>query len=218
MASKKKTVSRDRILKFAVKEFSRVGLAGARMDNIARRAKISKGRIYYHFKDKDDLFAAVLQSAFQNERASQAAPEHPVSAIRFWSDFYRLNKEWSWLLIREGLERKKENARYEDEARRYWEAAVAKMRLDSGPGNWPEFFDQSQLLLSLVAMEIAPIAFPHLARLITGKDSDSAEFQRERMEFLTTFAQFCVDRVAPSSSAGTGPRPPAPAGRDAASS
>ncbi|HWZ94948.1 MAG TPA: TetR/AcrR family transcriptional regulator [Opitutaceae bacterium] len=218
MASKKKTVSRDRIIKFAVKEFSRAGLAGARMDNIARRAKISKGRIYYHFKNKDDLFAAVLQSAFQNERASQAAPEHPVSSIRFWSDFYRLNKEWSWLLIREGLERRKENARYEDEARRYWEAAVARMRLNAGPGNWPEFLDQSHLLLALVAIEIAPIAFPHLARLITGKDPESSEFQRERTEFLTAFAQFCVERVAPAASPGVGPRPPSPAGRDATSS
>ncbi|HXA79855.1 MAG TPA: hypothetical protein VNV14_01185, partial [Opitutaceae bacterium] len=106
--------------------------------------------------------------------------------------------------------RRKANARYEDEARRYWEAAVARMRLNAGPGNWPEFLNQSHLLLSLVALEIAPIAFPHLARLITGKDSDSAEFQRERMEFLTTFAQFCVDRGAPSSSSGKGPRGPLP--------
>jgi len=74
------------------------------------------------------------------------------------------------------------------------------------------------LLLALVAIEIAPIAFPHLARLITGKDPDSSEFQRERMEFLTAFAQFCVDRVAPASSPGAGPRSPSPAGRDAASS
>ena len=202
MASSKKIASRDRILKFALKEFSHVGLAGARMDNIARRAKISKGRIYYHFKNKDDLFAAVLQSAFQNERAAQAAPEHPVDSIRFWSDFYRLNEEWSRLLIREGLEQRKGKVLHEDEARRYWQAAVEKMRLQAGPGHWPASLDQAQLLLSLVAIEIVPVAFPHLARFITGQDPAGAEFQRGRREFLSAFVRIFIGQATPPPAAG----------------
>ena len=55
MSSKKKKASREKILKFALREFSRLGAAGTRMDAIARKAKISKGRIYYHFRDKDEL-------------------------------------------------------------------------------------------------------------------------------------------------------------------
>jgi AcrR family transcriptional regulator len=192
MSSKKKKASREKILKFALKEFSRLGAAGARMDNIARRAKISKGRIYYHFKDKDELFAAVLQSAFEQERANKAVPESPVDSIRFWDDFYRTNKEWSRLLIREGLEGQDGKSPYEETARKYWDAAVEKMRKEAGPGHWPEFLDQAQLLLSLVAIEMAPIALPNLARLITGKHPDSTEFQRDRMEFLRALAEFAT--------------------------
>jgi TetR/AcrR family transcriptional regulator len=199
MSSKKKQASREKILKFALIEFSRLGAAGARMDNIARRAKISKGRIYYHFKDKDELFAAVLQSAFEQDHALRAVPESPVDSIRFWNDFYRNNKEWSRLLIREGLEGQEQKVPHREAARKYWKAAVEKMRDEAGPGRWPEFLDQAHLLLSLIAIEMAPIALPNLARLITGKDPDSAEFQRDRMEFLRTLAQFAIDQAPPRS-------------------
>jgi TetR/AcrR family transcriptional regulator len=192
MSSKKKKASREKILKFALREFSRLGAAGTRMDNIARKAKISKGRIYYHFRDKEELFAAVLQSAFQQERAQRAAPESPVDSIRFWNDFYRTNKEWSRLLIRQGLEGQDGEAAYDETARKYWEAAVEKMREEAGPGRWPEFLDPAHLLLSLVAIEMAPIALPKLAKLITGKDPDSAEFQHDRMEFLRSLAEFAI--------------------------
>ena len=136
--------------------------------------------------------------------ASQSAPDHPVDSIRFWSDFYRRNEEWSRLLIREGLEQRKGKASHEEEARRYWQAAVDKMRLSTGPDNWPKSIDQAQLLLSLVAIEIVPVAFPHLARQITGKDPTGTEFQNDRREFLRDFAQIVIGQPAPASSLAAG--------------
>jgi hypothetical protein len=90
-------------------------------------------------------------------------------------------------------------AHYDDAAQKYWEAAVKKMREEAGPGRWPEFLDQAHLLLSLVAIEMAPIALPKLAKLITGKDPDSADFQRDRMEFLRALAEFAILQGPPKS-------------------
>ncbi|HSS96218.1 MAG TPA: TetR/AcrR family transcriptional regulator, partial [Terriglobales bacterium] len=57
--------SRKAILQAALREFSREGVAGARTDSIARAAKVNKALLYYYFKDKDALYAAVLDQVFQ---------------------------------------------------------------------------------------------------------------------------------------------------------
>ena len=66
--------SRAAILKAAVGEFSREGLAGARTDAIARDARVNKALLYYYFEDKEALYAAVLDQVFSglHQRVQQA--------------------------------------------------------------------------------------------------------------------------------------------------
>jgi TetR/AcrR family transcriptional regulator len=52
--------SRTRILAAAATEFSARGFAGAGIDRIARRARLNKAMIYYHFRSKQALYEAVL--------------------------------------------------------------------------------------------------------------------------------------------------------------
>jgi AcrR family transcriptional regulator len=51
---------RDEILAAARAEFAQFGLAGARIDRIARAAAASKERLYAHFGDKETLFRGVV--------------------------------------------------------------------------------------------------------------------------------------------------------------
>ncbi|MHC0505506.1 TetR/AcrR family transcriptional regulator [Achromobacter aegrifaciens] len=48
------------ILDAALQEFSQAGYAGARMDDIALRAGLSKGGLYAHFDSKEAVFEALL--------------------------------------------------------------------------------------------------------------------------------------------------------------
>ena len=57
--------TRDAILRAAGNEFSIHGLAGARMDAIARSARVNKALLYYYFHDKDALYAEVLDQFFR---------------------------------------------------------------------------------------------------------------------------------------------------------
>src|SRR5213592_978323 len=57
-------VSPDAILAAAALEFSARGFAGARVDRIARRAKVNKAMLYYHFKSKDRLYKTLLRQMF----------------------------------------------------------------------------------------------------------------------------------------------------------
>src|SRR5215468_12319801 len=60
--------SRAAILKAAVREFAREGVAGARTDAIARAAGVNKALLYYYFKDKEALYQAVLDEVFSGVR------------------------------------------------------------------------------------------------------------------------------------------------------
>lgn len=46
----------------ALEVFSEKGFAAAKLDEIARRAGVSKGTLYLYFKDKEDLFRAVVRN------------------------------------------------------------------------------------------------------------------------------------------------------------
>jgi TetR/AcrR family transcriptional regulator len=53
--------TRARILDAALREFSALGMAGARMDQIAAAAGVNKALLYYHFDSKENLYVAVVE-------------------------------------------------------------------------------------------------------------------------------------------------------------
>ncbi|HVX74605.1 MAG TPA: TetR/AcrR family transcriptional regulator [Bradyrhizobium sp.] len=65
--------TKQRILTVASDEFANKGYDGARVDEIVRRSKVSKNLIYYYFGSKEELFIAVLESAYVNLREQQDA-------------------------------------------------------------------------------------------------------------------------------------------------
>jgi TetR/AcrR family transcriptional regulator len=75
-------VSPDRILEAAALEFSARGFAGARVDHIARRARVNKAMLYYHFKSKAHLYRTLLRRMFglaADRLNAIAAPDGPAA-------------------------------------------------------------------------------------------------------------------------------------------
>lgn len=80
--------TRESILESATQVFMEVGFSGARVEEIARRAKANKAMIYYHFGSKQELYRAVLQGLFGDVlaeihrlRASDDPPEKKLRAL-----------------------------------------------------------------------------------------------------------------------------------------
>ena len=74
-----------RILEMATEAFARDGYAGARVDDIARRAGVNKAMLYYHFGDKDALYAAVFEEALAEggRRLRAAADSEDAPPAKF---------------------------------------------------------------------------------------------------------------------------------------
>jgi len=67
-ASRGDTARRE-LMKFAIDCFARYGYQATSIDRIAKAAGVTKGALYYHFKDKEDLlFEAVRNRVGQFER------------------------------------------------------------------------------------------------------------------------------------------------------
>lgn len=56
-----KAERREQILEAAFEEFSINGYAATRLDDVARRAQIAKGTVFFHFKNKRVLFRSVVR-------------------------------------------------------------------------------------------------------------------------------------------------------------
>ena len=84
------------ILRAALEVFSEHGLADARLDDIAKRAGLSKGSIYLYFPSKEELFREVVRSSVIAfiERAEETtqAEDDALAAFESWMVGY-----WSWL-------------------------------------------------------------------------------------------------------------------------
>ncbi|MBS1818020.1 MAG: TetR/AcrR family transcriptional regulator [Acidobacteria bacterium] len=78
-------VSPDRILDAAALEFAARGYAGARVDHIARRGRVNKAMLYYHFGSKQGLYRALLRRTFgaiaADLQAIASGPLDPASRL-----------------------------------------------------------------------------------------------------------------------------------------
>jgi TetR/AcrR family transcriptional regulator len=100
-----------RIVSAAEEIFAEQGLAGARMDEIARAAKVNKALLYYYFRSKEELHRFVLEALFSQLRAGAAdgatpSPQKRLSAVvDHFFDFVRQHPNYPRLVQRALLNR-----------------------------------------------------------------------------------------------------------------
>ncbi len=84
------------ILDAALEVFAERGLAAARLDDIAKRAGLSKGTIYLYFPNKEELFREVIRHSVIAfiERGEERIEsiDDPLQALITWMEGY-----WAWL-------------------------------------------------------------------------------------------------------------------------
>jgi AcrR family transcriptional regulator len=84
------------ILEAALAVFAERGLAAARLEDIAKRAGLSKGTIYLYFPNKEELFREVMRKSviafIERGEARAEALGDPLQALDAWMEGY-----WAWL-------------------------------------------------------------------------------------------------------------------------
>jgi TetR/AcrR family transcriptional regulator len=177
--------TKRRILDAARRIFATRGIDGARVDAIAARAGTNKRMLYHYFGSKDGLFRAVLRQRLA-ERSPTSTPRRlGPERLADLQDRLAAEPDYVRLLMWEALERGRRRPVEEEAARRAvlaeWVDAVRAAQAD---GVLRADLDPAQLVLTELGIALVPLAFPQLARLLTGRVPDDPEFLAERRDFL----------------------------------
>jgi len=96
---------RARIIKAAKRHFAKHGFENARMQDLAKNLRISKGSIFQHFGSKDRLFLETLKSTELFQQKYLDAPAEVVSkgfyaTLRYWFEWVESLSEEDWVDFR----------------------------------------------------------------------------------------------------------------------
>ncbi|MGQ0485598.1 MAG: TetR family transcriptional regulator [Hyphomicrobiales bacterium] len=188
--------TRQRILAAAKAEFARKGLGGARVDDIALRAKSNKRMMYHYFGNKDELFRIVLEEAYGDFRAAEAKLEldrlDPVEALKtlvaFTWKYYLDNPEFITLVNSENLHKArhiKDSAKIREMSRPFVERMRQLLGRGAATGLFRKGLDAVQ-----VNITVAAIGYYYLTNRFTGsivfeRDLMSGRALAERLDFNT---------------------------------
>ncbi len=182
--------SRVRILEAAVREFSRVGCAGARVDTIAREAGVNKQLIYHYFGDKNGLYEAVT-TAVLADRPVPIFQSRTEFADHFAHSCEELGRRevWTRLLMYEALEYTGGPVVAEERRKAFVGQVVRGVEKGQEAGIVDRCFAVRFLLLALTGAMMIPFLLPQLARLLTGLCPDDPEFKRQWTSTLFELAR-----------------------------
>ena len=181
--------TRERILSAALKEFAAKGFAGARVDVIARCARINKRMLYHYFGNKEKLFRAVLRQKVAERRAwASNLPGDPAERLPFWFKLACDDADWIRLLEWESLQSDGQKVIDENERRALAEDWVKRLRVRQARGELSSEFDARHLAVAMQSLTMFPMAFPQLTRHIMGRTMCGSKFRRAHAAFLEKFA------------------------------
>jgi AcrR family transcriptional regulator len=186
---------RLRILEAAKQEFAGHGLAGARVDRIAAKAGANKRMLYYHVGNKEDLYLAVLEGAYEKIRGEERALalEHlaPSEAIRTLIDFtwnyFLRNPEFLALLHTENLARAKHlkrSTKVKSMHSPFVEMIRAVVRRGVASGDFQAAVDPVQLYISIAALSFFYLSNSATLGVIFGRDLLSRQARDERLDHM----------------------------------
>lgn len=188
--------SQKDILKAALDEFAAHGLGGARMDRIANRAAVNKRLIYYYFENKESLFLAVLEGAYEGIRSEEQqlnlAQTEPIEAIRrlisFTWNYYTAHPEFLTLLNSENLHRArhlKQSAKVRTMHSPLVQTIADVLNRGHKLGLFRGGVDPVQLYISIAGLSYFYLGNIHTLSTIFDRDLLGAKAKVERLSHMT---------------------------------
>ena len=185
--------TRRRILVAATTDFAAKGLAGARVDEIAQRARVSKRMLYHYFGDKEALWLAVLEHAYLHirgeERELDVSRLSPVAGMRrlieFTVAYVRSHPEFISLLLDENLHR----AKYLRRSRKVREMHTSLLGVIADllkrgrrAGVFRGGVDPAELYITIAALAFFYFSNIHTLSTIFGRNFDAVPARRRHLD------------------------------------
>jgi AcrR family transcriptional regulator len=200
---------RLRILAAAKQEFAAHGLAGARVDRIATEAGANKRMLYYHVGNKEDLYLAVLEGAYEKIRAEERTldleqldpPEAIRTLIAFTWNYFLRNPEFLALLNSENLARAKHlkrSAKVKSMHSPFVEMIRTVVRRGVAGGDFQASVDPVQLYISIAALCFFYLSNSATLGFIFGRDLLTKPAKDERLDHMVALVLAALTGKSPA--------------------
>jgi AcrR family transcriptional regulator len=188
--------TRARILAAAKNDFARRGLAGARVDMIAARAKSNKRMMYHYFGNKEELFRITLEQAYGDFREAEAElaieKDDPITAIRrlvaFTWNYYLEHPHFITLVNSENLHKArhlKQSSKTKDMSRIFVERMRRLLARGEQDGLFRKGLDAVQVNITIAGIGYYYLTNRHTGEFIFERDLMSRKALADRLDFNT---------------------------------
>jgi AcrR family transcriptional regulator len=187
--------TRARILKAAIKVFTRDGYSGGRIERISAEAESNDRMLYYYFGSKEKIFVKVLEHTYEQFNIAESTlsldTSTPVQTLRqlvaFVWDYYVSHPEFVAILSIENLHKGK-HAQQSSELRRLSGEAVDVIRPIIEAGQQQHLFRQD-LDIKHIYLMIASLCYFYNSNLHTltsflGQDLSAPGERQDWLAFI----------------------------------
>ncbi|MFG3259593.1 TetR family transcriptional regulator [Streptomyces sp. NPDC048172] len=172
--------TKARIFRAATQEFAAHGVAGARVDRIAREAQANKQLIYAYFGNKAELFSQVLERNLVDLIAEiPIDAEDPDAWADRLLDYHASHPEVTRLMLWEALEFGGAEALPDANARSaHYARKVAAFEEAQRQGLIDTAIPPGDLVFLMITLLISPTAMPQIRHLLAGDtEEDTARLR-----------------------------------------
>lgn len=188
--------TRARILDAARAEFGSVGLSGARVNRIAEQAGANKRMLYYYFGNKEELFAAVLESAYEHIREAERGleldalpPREAIARLVAFSWQYNLEHPEFMNLLGSANRHQGLLSQSSTRVRKMHSPLTAMIESilarGAASGEWRSGVDAVQLYISIAGLSYFYLSNNYTLSTIFGRNLKAPKARAERLAHMT---------------------------------
>ncbi len=193
--------TREKILEAADELFGRMGYDAATTREIAERCRVNKALIHYHFKNKEELLACVLDRYYQKLAhtlqnalsGEESLRERMLVLLDSYVDFLSENRNFNRIVQREASGGKNMD-RINTHMTPLFQLGTTLIQ-GVYPSTRSGEMSATQLLISFFGMTINYFTYNRLLQQLTGTDPLSAENLGLRKQHLRRMLHILVDAI-----------------------
>jgi AcrR family transcriptional regulator len=176
--------TKRKILEAARREFGIRGFDGARVEAIARRARVNKGLIFYYFQSKEELFRVLSEQRIASTLPASGPPvDWPLHLFAEQNE----TADWVRYFMWEGLtfDPEQPETLHQFELRSTsFRQVVEEVHRQQEVGALPATLNAGQLAFFLYVLGVSPYLLPQMAYLVTGSAPDNPSFRANYERFV----------------------------------
>jgi TetR/AcrR family transcriptional regulator len=197
--------TRESLVRAAVQEFSRLGFAGARIDEVAAVAGANKQLVYHYFGNKEGLYLVALESVYaqirekeQRLRLMELAPREAMAQlVGFSFDYLAQHPEFIAMLTDENRHagsHVRQSTQLKAMHSPFIESLEATLQAGIAQGVFRKDVDAVNLYITVAGVSYFFFSNNHTLSAIFGRKLDSRAALAQRRRHVI---EFCLNALRP---------------------